>query len=159
MSSLFPKVVFENKRVSIGERVSIGPGSYFDGKSPVSIGHDTMLAPKVSVLTNTHDYGNNPMWRSTILRPVSIGNYVWIGYGVIILPGVKIGDHVVVGAGAVVSKHVPDNAVVVGNPARIVKFRQVPPLDVDVQKKYPYDEDVFEDYLKAESVTKVLKEA
>ena len=52
--------------------------------------------------------------------PVTIGRNVWIGTRAIILPGVTIGDHSVIGAGAVVSRDVPDRAVVVGSPARIV---------------------------------------
>ena len=53
-----------------------------------------------------------------------IGNDVWIGQRVIILPGVRIGDGVIIGAGAVVTKDVPDYAVVAGNPARIIKYRK-----------------------------------
>ena len=54
-------------------------------------------------------------------KPVRIGNNVWIGGNSVIAPGVTIGDNVVVGAGSVVTKDVPDNVVVVGNPARILK--------------------------------------
>ncbi|KAJ2309551.1 hypothetical protein H4S02_009855, partial [Coemansia sp. RSA 2611] len=53
--------------------------------------------------------------------PVKIGDGVWVGGGAVILPGVTIGDGVTIGAGSVVTKDVPDNVVVVGNPARIVK--------------------------------------
>jgi len=54
-------------------------------------------------------------------KPVSIGNDVWIGGGAIICPGVSIGNGVVIGAGAVVTKSVPDNVVIGGNPAKIIK--------------------------------------
>jgi len=56
--------------------------------------------------------------------PVIIGDDVWIGCNVVILPGTTIGSHAVIGAGAVVTKDIPEYAVVVGNPARIVKFRE-----------------------------------
>ena len=55
--------------------------------------------------------------------PIHIGNDVWIGARVIILPNVTIGDHVIVGAGAVVTKNVPDYAIVGGNPARVIRMR------------------------------------
>jgi acetyltransferase-like isoleucine patch superfamily enzyme len=151
----FPEVIFQNTTVTIGKRVFIGPGSYFGGKSTIVIGDDTMIAPHVCVLTNTHDYNKNPMWQTIIFRPVYIGKFVWIGYGAIILSGVKIGDNAIIGAGCVVTKHVPDNAVVVGNPARIIKYRDVPILDKNIQQKYPYYwEDVFEDHLSPEQITR-----
>ena len=58
---------------------------------------------------------------SLIPAPVKIGSRVWIGAGAIILPGVTIGDNSVIGAGSVVTKDIPDNAVAVGSPARVVK--------------------------------------
>lgn len=56
-----------------------------------------------------------------IVRPITIGNNVFIGYGSIILPGVTIGDNVVIGAGSVVSRNVPSNSVAAGAPARVIK--------------------------------------
>ena len=54
-------------------------------------------------------------------EPVTIGNNVWIGGSATLLPGVKVGDNVVIGGGAVVCKDVPDNVVIGGNPAKIIK--------------------------------------
>ncbi len=56
-----------------------------------------------------------------LAAPVTIGNHVWIGGGVIILPGVTIGDNVVIGAGSVVTKDIPSDSVAYGNPCRVVK--------------------------------------
>lgn len=56
------------------------------------------------------------------IRPVTIKDDVWIGYGAIILPGVTIGKEAVVGAGAVVTTDVPDGACVAGNPAKVIKY-------------------------------------
>lgn len=82
-----------------------------------------MLAPRVCIYTATHpldaeirisglEYG----------KPVTIGNNVWIGGNAVIVPGVNIGNNVVVAAGAVVVKDVPNNVVVGGNPAKIIKY-------------------------------------
>lgn len=62
--------------------------------------------------------------QGSVVKEVSIGNDVWIGMRSIIMPGVTIGNGVVIGAGAVVTKDVPDYAVVGGVPARIIKFRK-----------------------------------
>ncbi|KAJ2359434.1 hypothetical protein GGF43_000053 [Coemansia sp. RSA 2618] len=88
----------------------------------VDIGDDVLFGPSVQIYTATHPV--DPATRLTGVEsalPIKIGNNVWIGGGAIILPGVTIGNNVTVGAGSVVSKDVPDNVVVVGNPARIVK--------------------------------------
>ncbi|KAJ2780570.1 hypothetical protein GGI15_003495 [Coemansia interrupta] len=88
----------------------------------VDIGDDALIGPHVQIYTAEHP--TDPSVRLEGLesaRPVKIGNNVWIGGGAIILAGVTIGNNVTVGAGAVVTKDVPDNVVVVGNPAKIVK--------------------------------------
>jgi maltose O-acetyltransferase len=113
----------------IGENLIIEDGVSFGGNvflfstAPIIIGEQTMIAYGVIIHTSTHDYNFHPMRRYRIDRPVSIGKHVWIGAGAIILPGVKIDDYAIVGAGSVVTAHVPEGAIVVGNPARIVKYR------------------------------------
>ena len=56
------------------------------------------------------------------MLPIKIGNHVWVGAGATILKGVTVGDHAIIGGGSVVNKDVPPYAVVVGNPARVVKY-------------------------------------
>jgi maltose O-acetyltransferase len=88
----------------------------------ITIGDDVQIGPSVQLLTATHPIEPEPRrakWEGS--RPISIGNNVWLGGGVIVCPGVNIGDNTVVGAGAVVIKDLPANVVAVGNPARIVR--------------------------------------
>ena len=89
---------------------------------PVDIGNDVMIGPGTLITTVNHPL--SPKGRRNhlgIMKPVVIGNDVWIGGNATILPGVTIGNNVVVAAGAVVTKDVPDNCVVGGVPARIIK--------------------------------------
>lgn len=89
---------------------------------PIRIGDNCMLAPGVHIYTATHPI--DPVARNSgaeLGKPVTIGNNVWIGGRAVINPCVTIGDNVVVASGAVVTKGVPDNVVVGGNPARIIK--------------------------------------
>jgi len=93
--------------ITIGEKVMIGPHSYIcDFDHDISLGTDTKIKP------------------DGIALPVEIQRDVWIGAGAIVLKGVTIGAGAVVGAGSVVTKDVPAKAVVVGNPARILKMRE-----------------------------------
>ncbi|KAJ2558089.1 hypothetical protein EV175_000963 [Coemansia sp. RSA 1933] len=88
----------------------------------VDIGDNTMLGPGVHIYTAGHSV--DPATRLSgveYAHPVKIGSNVWIGGNAVILPGVTVGDNVTIGAGSVVTKDVPNNVVVVGNPARIVK--------------------------------------
>ncbi len=143
-----------NANINVAERAYIGEECVITASSPVSIGNDTMIAARVAIITGTHDYNQNPMWKIAVSRPISIGNHVWIGLGAIILPGVKIGNFAVVGAGSVVSRHVPEGAIVAGNPAKILRYRKIPPLDKEIVEKYPYWEDVFKDFLPPEKILK-----
>lgn len=88
----------------------------------VEIGDNCILAPKVCIYTATQS--QNVFERNTgkeYGKPVKIGDNVWIGGGAIILPGVTIEDNAVVAAGSVVTKNVPADSIVAGNPARIIR--------------------------------------
>lgn len=91
--------------------------------APVQIGDDVMIGPNTLITTVNHPL--SPLKRRKhlgIAKPVSIGNDVWIGGNVTILPGVSIGNNVVIAAGAVVTKNVPDNCVVGGVPAKMLRM-------------------------------------
>lgn len=81
-----------------------------------------MIGPNVTIATAGHPV--EPLLRMKGLQynlPVYIGRNVWLGAGVIILPGVIVGDNAVIGAGSVVTKDIPANVVAVGNPARVIR--------------------------------------
>lgn len=116
--------VFSSK-VAVGKNSGIGVNAYIQGC--VYIGENVMMGPECNIWTINHrtERIDIPMCEQGVQveKPVYIGNDVWIGSRVTILPGVKIGNGTIIGAGAVVSNDVPDYAVVVGNPARVVRYR------------------------------------
>ena len=109
-------------QTTVGSRVFINFGMVCADVGRVTIGDDTQIGPNVQLLTPTHPVAAGPRrdkWEAA--KPITIGENVWLGGGVIVLPGVTIGDNTVVGAGAVVVRDLPADVVAVGNPARIVK--------------------------------------
>ncbi|MGM9904133.1 chorismate mutase [Enterococcus sp. 10A9_DIV0425] len=108
--------------IFVGENFYANFNCTFLDVSTIEIGDNCMFAPNVQLYTATHPL--HPVKRNSGLeyaKPIKIGNNVWLGGGVIITPGVVLGDNVVVGAGSVVTKSFPDNVVIAGNPARIIK--------------------------------------
>ncbi len=88
----------------------------------IYVGDNCMFGPNVTIATAGHPI--NPPLRSKGIQynmPVHIGKNVWIGAGVVVVPGVTIGDNAVIGAGSVVTKDIPSNVVAVGNPCRILR--------------------------------------
>ena len=111
--------------ISIGNGSGIGVNCSVHG--PLTIGDNVMMGPEVTILTSNHKFDrlDIPMRHQGMsIEPVTIGNDVWIGMRSIILPGVNIGDKVIIGAGAVVTKDIPNNAIVGGVPAKIIKYRE-----------------------------------
>lgn len=111
--------------VFIDDNSGIGNRAFLQGT--VVIGKNVMMAEDVKIFTVNHNTSNIdvPMCKqgSQKERPVIIGDDVWIGSNVLILPGSKIGNGVVLGAGSVVRGDIPDYAIVVGNPGKVIKFR------------------------------------
>lgn len=117
-----------NLRFDYGYNISVGKNFYanFDctllDVCPITFGDNCMLAPNVQIYTASHPL--DPVERNSGLEngaPVKVGDNVWLGGGCVLVPGVTLGDNVVVGAGSVVTKSFPDNVVIAGNPARVIK--------------------------------------
>ena len=109
----------------------------------VTIGKNVMIAPNVSIYTAGHPV--HPDSRNSGYEygiPITIGDNVWIGGSVVILPGVTIGNNAVIGAGSVVTKDIPDNAIAAGSPCKVI--RTITEADRNYYyKKVPFD---VEDY-------------
>lgn len=115
----FPPFIKVGNHSELGTRCVIQSG--------VQIGDDVIMGPDIKIYTKNHNYAalDKPIRAQgeSDIMPVIIGNDVWIGANVIILPGRKIGNHAVLAAGSVITKDIPDYAVVGGNPAKIIKMR------------------------------------
>jgi maltose O-acetyltransferase len=108
--------------LSIGARTFANFGLVALDCAPITIGDDVQIGPNVALLTPTHPIDpdlRRAGWEAA--QPITIGDNVWLGGGAVVLPGVTIGSDTVVGAGAVVSRDLPQGAVAVGNPARVIR--------------------------------------
>lgn len=139
------RIICKKLFLYVGDGVNIEQGAVFGNGSSISIGHNSgigvnchipydtvigknvMMGPDVLIYNANHafDRVDVPMLSQGHMapKPVVIGDDVWIGARVVILPGRRIGNGAIVGAASVVTKDVPDFAVVAGNPAKIIKIR------------------------------------
>lgn len=110
-------------QITIGTRFYMNAHCHLLGE--ITIGDDVMIGPKCVIWGRDHGLSlDQPMREQEhVSAPITIGNDVWIGAQVTILKGVEIENGAVIGAGSVVTKSVPANAIVVGNPAKVVKYR------------------------------------
>lgn len=115
-----PFYIDYGKNVTLGKNVWIQQGCTFMDRGGITIGNNVFIAPKVNLVTLNHSF--DPANRSaTISKPIVIEDGVWIGIGATVLQGVTIGKNSIVGANSVVTRDVPPNTVVAGNPAKFVK--------------------------------------
>jgi maltose O-acetyltransferase len=109
-------------QLRIGRRTFVNFGLVALDVAAITIGDDVQIGPNVQLLTPTHPVEAEPRrakWEAA--EPITIGDNVWLGGGVIVLPGVSIGENTVVGAGTVVTGDLLANVLAVGNPARVVR--------------------------------------
>jgi maltose O-acetyltransferase len=121
-----PKVNFgSGLRIEVGDNCNLSSGMCVIGD--LHLGNDVMMGPEVVFISYNHQVSDLtiPMRAqgATESRPIKVGNDVWIGMRAMIMPGVKIGNHSIIAAGSIVTKDVPEWAIVGGNPAKIIKYR------------------------------------
>lgn len=120
--------IFHPWLLTMGEYSMFSDGVVIYNLGPVSIGDHTAISQDAYICAGTHDYTQPNL---PLIRPsITIGSGVWICAGAFIGPGVTIGDNSIVAARAVVTKDVPPNVIVGGNPAKVIGLRPMPGLDV-----------------------------
>lgn len=119
---LFPPFYTDcGKNITIGKGVFINMGCKFQDQGGIFIGNGVLIGHNVVLATLNH--AMSPNQRSTMIpKPIHIGENVWLGSNSTILPGVTIGDGAIVAAGAVVTKDVPENTIVGGVPAKVMRY-------------------------------------
>ena len=111
--------VVRPKNVKIGKNVTVMNGALMMSAGGITLEDNVLIAANVQLITNNHD----PYDRYVITcKPILIKEGAWVGAGATILPGVTVGKHAIIGANSVVSKDIPDYAVAVGCPAKVIKY-------------------------------------
>jgi maltose O-acetyltransferase len=113
------------KNLAVGARSFVNYECFFDTSSPIKIGSDVQIGMRCQFITSTHEIGTSSRrggpGRSL---PIVVGDGAWIGAGVLVLPGVHIGRGAIIAAGSVLTRDVPDDALIAGVPGRHI--RQLP---------------------------------
>jgi lipopolysaccharide O-acetyltransferase len=123
-------VLSKNATIKIGTNVKINHRAHIGAIDCVEIGNDVLFASNVFISDHSHGCYKGeiqdspitpPNHRPLVSAPVKIGNRVWLGENVCVLPGVTVGDGCIVGAGSVITTSIPENSIVAGAPARVIK--------------------------------------
>lgn len=137
--------ILDPARINVGQRSSIPNWSVLDGRGGLDIGDDCLLGFENVILTSTHESASIDVsirQQGMYAKKVTIGDDVWTGCRVVIVPGVTIGSHAIIGAGSVVTRDVPEWAVCAGVPARVIRDRRDTRVIVD--ENQPADDRRFE---------------
>jgi len=114
------------KNINFSGSCYIGPDAYWSAKGKIIIGNNVIFGPRTVLWTYNHNYKSDifiPYGGKDIVEPIIIGDNVWVGFDAFILPGIMIGEGAIIGARSVVTKNVPKYAIVGGNPAKTIGFR------------------------------------
>jgi len=126
--SSFCKIKVSDGKLLIGENVSISNGCFISADSGgVTIGDYSMIGPNVTIIGNNYKYDKLDVpvcLQEKTSKGIHIGRDVWIGAGTAILDGAKIGNGVIIAPNSVIAARIPDNAIVQGNPAKVVFTRR-----------------------------------
>jgi acetyltransferase-like isoleucine patch superfamily enzyme len=117
--------IYRPYNLEIDDGAEIGAGVIISSRKKVRIGKNVGIGPQVSIYDNDHKMPLSPREEDMIDSPVYINDGAWIGTHAIILKGTKIGKNATIGAGSVVNRDIPENAVVCGNPAKIIKYNRI----------------------------------
>ena len=107
--------------IRVGRNVFVNQNCTFYDLGGLDIADNVMIGPNVSLITSGHPIEPSERFASVVAKPIVIESNVWIAAGVIIIGGVTVGENSVVAAGSVVTKDVPANTLVGGNPARVIR--------------------------------------
>lgn len=132
------------KFVHVGDRLYANFNLTLVDDAPIYIGDDVMFGPNVVLCTATHPV--SPVLRKKVAQynlPVTIGNGVWIGANVMVMPGVTIGENSVIGAGSVVTKDIPADVVAVGSPCRVLR-----PITEEDNRFYRKDKEIPSEFFR-----------
>jgi chloramphenicol O-acetyltransferase type B len=116
------------KNVHLGDHVSFNDNVFFNGSGEVHIGSYFHSGVNLTIISSNHNYDTAdaiPYDKVRIHKPVHIKDFVWVGNNVTIIPGITVGEGAIVAAGSVIVKDVPDFAIVGGNPAKVIKYRDI----------------------------------
>ncbi len=109
------------RNIRIGDRVFINQNCTFYALAEITIGDDVLIGPNVSLISSGHPVAPSQRRAALVGKPITVGNGVWIAAGATVIGGVTIGENSVVAAGSVVTRDVPANTLVGGNPARVIR--------------------------------------
>lgn len=123
-----PLIITRLDRFSVGDHTVLNEDSYFVSDGGLSIGRYCHIARRCTIFTVDHTHRSTrsiPYDEEIVDRPVTIGDFVWIGANVSIAPGVTIGEGAVIGMGALVARDIPPGAIVGGSPAKVLASRDM----------------------------------